>query len=377
MRIHCSFSVVLATLFAPSTSAFSIVSNSLSARDFLSIPATALCMSDDADDDFFSDYDPSQYESYNTNTYDNNDYGGGRRGGGGGGYRGGGGERRGGDGGGYRGGYGGGRGGGGRGGGGRGRSQSYRYERDTSMDNSNVDESAVMELIQQRNDARRDRDYDTADAIRDELMKDFHVGVDDREKSWRTGVSASGSGRGGWGRGGDRRGGGGRGTPHRGGRGRRPVQDFGPNGHDYYLSEDAGPNASGMSEEEIHAQIAERLMAKLSRDFQTADAIQVDLMGQGIFINDGTKEWRADGIAYGDFNNAKYNGKVGRSRDSNSERTKYSKSPFSADPEGIDEETVNTMVGERLGYKMTRDYGQADMIREKLRAEHNILIDDR
>ena len=67
-------------------------------------------------------------------------------------------------------------------------------------------------------------------------------------------------------------------------------------------------------------------------------------------------------------------GVLGSSRD---ERTKYSKSPYSADPEGIDEETVNTMVGERLGYKMTRDYGQADMIREELRAEHNILIDGR
>ena len=88
--------------------------------------------------------------------------------GGGGGY----GQERGGGGGGY--GRGGGRGGGG---------GSWQYTRDTMSDNSNVDESTVTDLIKQRSDAKRNRDYGTADSIRDTLMADHQVGIDDREKT--------------------------------------------------------------------------------------------------------------------------------------------------------------------------------------------------
>ena len=83
-------------------------------------------------------------------------------------------------------------------------------------DNSNVDESTVMDLIKQRSDAKRNRDYGTADSIRDTLMADHQVGIDDREKTWRTGVSLSGSGRGNFRQSSNR------GSPHRNGGGRQP-----------------------------------------------------------------------------------------------------------------------------------------------------------
>ena len=51
-----------------------------------------------------------------------------------------------------------------------------------------------MELIQQRTQAREFLDYDTADTICEDLLKNYHVGLDDRESTWHTGVSASGSG---------------------------------------------------------------------------------------------------------------------------------------------------------------------------------------
>jgi cysteinyl-tRNA synthetase len=49
------------------------------------------------------------------------------------------------------------------------------------------------------------------------------------------------------------------------------------------------------SEPEIHELIAERLQCKMSRDFNTADAIQADLIAAGVYVHDGLKEWRADG----------------------------------------------------------------------------------
>jgi hypothetical protein len=168
-------------------------------------------------------------------------------------------------------------------------------------------------FLSQRLQARKTVQFDTADAIRDELMGAHGVVVWDRKKTWRTGASASGSGsrrpdrgndrndrgndRGGrGGRGGDRGGRGGRGG---GGGGRK---DFGPNGHDYFVSEKAGPIQSMYSEPEIHEWIAERLQCKMSRDFNTADAIQADLIAAGAYVHDGLKEWRADGQTFGDYN---------------------------------------------------------------------------
>lgn len=245
------------------------------------------------------------------------------------------------------------------------------------MDSSNVDESNVVDLITRRSNAKKDRDFDTADAIRDKLRSDFDVAVDDREQTWRTGASRSGSGRGNF-RGGGR---GGRGSPYRGGRDRRPRQDFGPNGHDYELSQDAGPNASGLSDGEIHGMIAERLMAKLGRDFSTADAIQSDLVARGVFVHDGNKEWRSDGVAYGDLSERRrggYRGNPGRSAGSRSSYdAPYAKSSYSADVEGIDEKVVAKLVEERRARKMNRMYDEADAIREGLRDKYNVLIDDR
>lgn len=235
-------------------------------------------------------------------------------------------------------------------------------------------------MIRQRSDAKRNRDYETADSIRETLMEDHKVGIDDREKTWRSGVSASGSGRGNFRNGGNR---GGRGSPHRQGGGRRPRQNFGPNGHDYELTADAGPNASGLSDQEIHGMIAERLMAKLSRDFGTADAIQTDLVARGVFVHDGTKEWRSDGVPFGDFsqrrNNRDPRGNPGRTAGSRSSyQVNYVKSSYSDDAPGdISDEAIDELVAERLASKIERDFEKADAIREELRSRYDVLIDDR
>jgi len=127
--------------------------------------------------------------------------------------------------------------------------------------------------------------------------------------------------------------------------------------------------------------IAERLMAKLSRDFGTADAIQTDLVARGVFVHDGIKEWRYDGVPYGDFNERRGNnprGNPGRSEGSRSSYdAAYVKSSFSEDVEGMDNEMIDKIVAERLRFKLDRDYEKADSIREGLRSKYNVLIDDR
>ena len=78
-----------------------------------------------------------------------------------------------------------------------------------------LSESDIERLLQDREDARRGRDYDSADRIRDELRAGG-VNIDDKESTWRTndgrsGTYGKGGGGGGYGGGGGGYGGGGHG----------------------------------------------------------------------------------------------------------------------------------------------------------------------
>jgi len=316
-----------------------VVQNNSVQRGFISSSFFPHLMSGD---DFYSDYDPSQYENLNQQSndyssgYSNQNYSRERTGGGGGG-----------------------RGGGGRG---RGGKRGFEYTRDTSRDNSAIDENVITDLLAQRGEAKRNRDFDTADEIRDDLLNSYAVGVDDRERTWRTGCSSSGSGM---------RFGGGR------GRGRGRSRDFGPTGHDYILSSDAGPNTSSLSIDEINSMLAQRLEAKMSRKFNIADSIQMELVDSGVFVHDGMKEWRPDGMPYGDFNSrdGRNPGMMRGSRNNNQQS--YQKSVHSGNLEEVDDSVIDEMVMERFKCKITKQYDKADSIREDLRTKFNVIIDDR
>lgn len=337
-------------------------------------------------DDWYSDYTPQSYNnrppertSYSTSNDNNSNRS--RGGGGGGGDRYGSNDRYGGrDN--TRGRFSGGgdrnrnSGGGGRGGG---------YERDTSTDNSNVDVAAVERLIGDRTAARRANDFDAADEIRAELLNAHGVQVWDKERVWKTGCSVGGSG------GGNRRFGNNDNNSRdssRGGRGRdgpaagrrpRPPKDFGPTGHDYAMAPDAGPIVSDLSEREIDELIAARLQAKMSRNFEQADQLQSELTNAGVFVHDGSKEWRADGVMFGDYANGDRPGRERGSR--NSERNQpFEQSTYSTGLNSLSEEQIsdiNALVSRRAGAKLSRNYKTADKIRDELKDDFNVFVDDR
>ena len=258
-----------------------------------------------------------------------------------------------------------------------GRRDSHDYVRDTDADSSNVDEGAINALIAQRLQCRKTGRFEEADAIRDQLLDDHGVRVLDREKMWRSGCSRSGSGRQ-WGRSSSST----SSSPQRQQQQRQPRQqqqrrpsmrNFGPNGHDYFLSDDAGPNASPLSESDIHAQIASRLQCKMNRQFQQADSIQAELEGMGVYIHDGRKEWRADGQPYGDYQAGRG---PGRTAGSISDRNRpYTQAPESEDTEFT--EQIQALVDERSEAKKARSYQVADDIRDDLRNLYNVEVDDR
>ena len=259
------------------------------------------------------------------------------------------------------------------------RSDGHDYSRDPS-DNSNVNEVVVNQLIQDRLTARKTGQFEQADVLRDVLLNDHGVTVWDRDRVWRSGCSSSGSGMKGGGRQqrdggrGEGRGRGGRGEsrggPARGAGGRRT--NFGPNGHDYDLSNEAGPNNSNLSDGDIHRLIAERLKYKMSRDFTAADEIQDELIANGVFVHDGRKEWRADGQGFGEGGG----GKPGREAGSRSDRNKpYEQSKYSFDTDDVN--VIQDLVAERIEAKRARDFDTADAIRDELLEDYDVVVDDR
>lgn len=243
----------------------------------------------------------------------------------------------------------------------------HGYRRDSSVDQSNVNVAAVDQLLEDRNEARRRRRFDVADEIRDELLAEHGVVVWDKEQTWRSGASASGSGQ---------RRPSSRTTTSRGDRpdrrgraprasGRSRDRDFGPNGHDYQLAEDAGPMVSSLAESEIHSLLAERLAAKMARDFRTADRLQAQLLDGGVVVDDGSKRWRADG-AYFDS---------GRERTS---RTRaYEPSLHSQEVDAATTPEIQALVDQRTQAKAARDFARADDLRAILRQDFAVWIDDR
>ncbi|GAX17486.1 hypothetical protein FisN_5Hh138 [Fistulifera solaris] len=248
------------------------------------------------------------------------------------------------------------------------RRRPHGYIRDTSEDNSNVNLDAVNALLQERADARSNWNFDVADKLKERLLREHGVRVLDREGIWRSGCSESGSGS----KFGRRKQSRGR-DPMMGrsdSRRSTPLRDFGPKGHDYRRV-----GARVENESEIDAALAERLQCKLNRNFRRADEIQFDLMTRGVFINDGTKEWRGDGKALDITTEIPSKNERATQQYAPSPARKYSQSPYSEYSEDLPR--IEDLVAERSKAKAISDYRTADAIREELRLVHNVFINDR
>ncbi len=298
------------------------------------------------------------------------------------------------------------------GGGGGSRRRAGGYTRDT-RDESVVDVDAVEELLSQRNDARRQRDFDLADELREQLLGEYNVLVRDDEKIWSVKGRSERSSRAGAGYGG---GGGGGSTDglspdaiaeigtlleerdacrrqrdfaaadeirddlmkrfsvriddrdrswavaysddgrRRGPPGATPPQRERPvaeGGHDYSRAPDDVGALDGAQLAQVDSLLAERLAAKFARDFERADALLARIEDMGVRVHEQQKLWRADG---GDFYPAKYT--------------------LVGDAGATDVFEVERLLNERLDAKRARDYNRADLAHQRLTAM-SVQLDDR
>jgi len=297
----------------------------------------------------------------------------------------------------------------------------YARDGDEASMSLSVDEKQVEALIADRNAFRRERRYEEADAVREEL-RGMGVNLYDKEKVWVLGNSQPqqrrrsdynrGSpnaydrgDRGGYGRGeasgygsyqerridpsdggsftqrefedfygprewrrrwesaastrgsSNARSGGGRDTGYgaRGERQARPPRErvFNEFGHDYERSIKDRTPLEGEALARVHEMIKLRMEAKFSRDYAKADSLKEELLtAYGVTIDDGRKEWRADGLSFVPV---------------------YE--PTGAVPEEVDVEQITALTKERMAARKRGDYRRADEVLEELLQVGIVLVD--
>jgi cysteinyl-tRNA synthetase len=225
---------------------------------------------------------------------------------------------------------------------------SEEYTRDVDADNSDVDLEIITELITKRSEMKKTRQFDEADKIRDELLANYGILVRDKDRKWRTGCSES-QNHSKWLHGDNL-------IPRGDFKSR---DDFGPNGHDYVLAKDAGPNISSMSEETIHELLAKRLSCKFDRDYDAADAIQAELLSAGVLIDGKARRWRADGQFFSSF-----------------APREYKMLPHNYDL-SKDLKEIEKLVQERSICRAERLFTRSDEIREELFQKFDVRINDK
>lgn len=199
----------------------------------------------------------------------------------------------------------------------------------------------ILASIRERDMLREMRDFDTADAMRAELLALHGVSLDDKNRVWWTGALLDGAkvSMGGW----------------------KCVNNHNDEMKDRTL---------------IEARVREREDARKSKDYHSADNIRDELMDEfGVHLDDGLRMWwtSPDGSLPAVYLEAK-RGDGGKRWDSTWMKVKSGGENVTLSDE--DNATIGAMVMAREDSRRKRNYAAADRIREDLRRKFNVYLDD-
>ena len=204
-------------------------------------------------------------------------------------------------------------------------------------------------LLRERASARSAGDFATADAALSEILRDHGVIVYDAARTWRAGTKKEVRKRMG------------------------ATRDLSRHRDEYAAAAEGGPRTSSLSEEEIRSAIGARRRAQLGRDFVRADRIRSELRAAGVYLEDGRKEWRADGIPF--VQRVAQRGPVGSAARAGARpplpivRSAHSSA-------ASDERDVADLLAQRAVCRAAGDYGRSDEIRDRLYEKYDVRIDD-
>ena len=240
------------------------------------------------------------------------------------------------------------------------------YKRDMNDDMSiQVETSTITKLIIQRSKAQKDRKFDKADSILDELNNIHGVYVWDKDRLWSVSPIApsrrySGSS--------SRSGGGGQRMDNlnRNNYFDNDNKRFGRNGHDYIqIGNGINTDVCKLELNEIHSLLGQRLGYKLLKQYKKADEIQSQLYQNGVRVHDKMKQWRADGGIFADIEGMLSN-------------KEYTMNEFS---DVIEDESVLKDIESNIQKWVTArkqsNYHEADRIRQSLWDTFKVAVDDK
>ena len=238
----------------------------------------------------------------------------------------------------------------------------HTYSRivDPNTNDLDVDIDAVNALISERLQARESKNFRRADGILDQLLTQHAVIVNDSDLTWRTGTKRQVKKR--------------KNIALSKAKIIAPSNNISIRNDDFRLSPNSGANLSTLSEEEIVTMLTDRHAAQRTRDYEKADAIRNTLKIAGVYIEDGMKEYRWDGVPFDTRRGrVREHGHASSPRPSLIRQSSHSLALVDAEEVGI----VNDLLAQRSKARSIGNYAKSDAIRDKLYESYNIRIDDR
>ena len=190
-----------------------------------------------------------------------------------------------------------------------------------------VSQNDVQARVDARTRARTNRQYKESDALRNEILEDFNVVINDNIKMWSVGG------------------------------------DFGSDDPANLRAQERGKytrrGGGNLSQNEvglIQEMLKNRFELKRDRNFDKADEIRSHLYEKyKVNIDDKSQEWRVLSDDY--------------------VQTKAERG--AEELTGMDVNAIETQLAKRIIFKKNRNYEQADLIRDDLQGKYSILIDDK
>ena len=207
---------------------------------------------------------------------------------------------------------------------------------------------AVDALLLARVRAKRSRDFDEADRLRGLLRDEHRVFVDDARRTYAVRPLIE------------------RAEPARAPRARPPPAPEG--GHGYARDDDGAPLDDAVDE-----LLLARVRAKRSRDFDEADRLRGVLRDEHrVFVDDQRRTYAArplvDRAAPPPDDDDRARRRSGFARDADDDGPSLARD---------DEDRVHRKIAARRDAQLLRDFDLADAIRDELRDELRVLLDDR
>jgi hypothetical protein len=195
---------------------------------------------------------------------------------------------------------------------------NYRMSRNGGPITATIPDTEIHKLLAERHRCKLMQDFEAADRILERLDK-CGVSVDDKTMKWRAdGIR------------------------------------FSQLRHNYELSAEAGPSRASLSEAEIHKLLAKHWYFKSLNDFDNTDWVSHSLLDAGVFVDEESLEWRADGV-----------------------RHNYQLSP-DAGPcsSSLPETDIHELIEKRMRCRWRQDFKTADRIRLEL-SDAGVFVDDK